>query len=74
MFLECHLRYSHNGLRYDTAMKTPPDNPEFAKFTEAMRTIVKVSKVELQRRDREWGHQTRPSVSRAAAARPKRAT
>jgi len=31
-------------------MKTPPDNPEFAKFTEAMRTIVKVSKVELQRR------------------------
>jgi hypothetical protein len=55
-------------------MKTPPDNPEFAKFTEAMRTIVKVSKVELQRRDREWGHQTRPSVSRAAAARPKRAT
>jgi hypothetical protein len=31
-------------------MKTPPDNPEFARFTEAMKTIVKVSKVELQRR------------------------
>ena len=61
-------------LRYDNAMKTPPDNPEFAKFTEAMRTIVKVSKVELKRRDREWGHQTRPRVSRAPAARPKRAT
>lgn len=55
-------------------MKTPPDNPEFAKFTEAMRMIMKVSKVELQRRDKEWGHRTRPRVSRAPAARPKRAT
>lgn len=31
-------------------MKKPPDNPEFAKFTEAMRGIMKVSKAELQRR------------------------
>jgi hypothetical protein len=31
-------------------MKRPPDNPEFARFTEAMRTIVKVSKTELNRR------------------------
>jgi hypothetical protein len=31
-------------------MKQPPDNPEFARFTDAMRTIVKVSKVEMQRR------------------------
>jgi hypothetical protein len=31
-------------------MKTPPDNPEFNRFTEAMREIVKVSKVEMQRR------------------------
>jgi len=31
-------------------MKTPPDNPEFAKFTQAMRKIMGVSKTELQRR------------------------
>jgi hypothetical protein len=61
-------------LRYDTPMKTPPDNPEFARFTEAMKTIVKVSKVELQRRmeaeNRDYGagdgvmvvlHQRQPS-------------
>ena len=28
-------------------MKTPPDNPEFARFTEAMRAIMGVSKAEL---------------------------
>lgn len=32
-------------------MKPPPDNPEFRKFTSAMRTIMKVSKVELKRRE-----------------------
>jgi hypothetical protein len=31
-------------------MKKPPDNPEFARFTAAMRHIVGVSKTELQRR------------------------
>jgi hypothetical protein len=31
-------------------MKKPPDNPEFARFTTAMRHIMGVSKVELQRR------------------------
>jgi hypothetical protein len=31
-------------------MKTPPDNPEFARFTGAMRQIMRVSKIELQRR------------------------
>ena len=31
-------------------MKTPPDNPEFAKFTNAMRDVLKVSKEELNRR------------------------
>jgi hypothetical protein len=30
------------------AMKTPPDTPEFAKFTEAVRDIMKVSKSEMQ--------------------------
>ena len=37
-------------MRYDTPMKTPPDNPEFAKFTEAMRKIVSVPKAEVMRR------------------------
>jgi hypothetical protein len=31
-------------------MKKPPDNPEFARFTSAMRHIMGVSKAELQRR------------------------
>ncbi len=32
------------------AMKKPPDNPEFRRFTSAMRDLLKVSKTELQRR------------------------
>ena len=31
-------------------MKIPPDNPEFARFTEAMRKIVSVPKAEVMRR------------------------
>ncbi len=31
-------------------MKKPPDTPEFARFTHAIRHIMGVSKVELQRR------------------------
>jgi hypothetical protein len=31
-------------------MKTPPDTPEFANFTTAMRDILKVSKSEMQTR------------------------
>ena len=33
---------------YYRAMKKPPDNPEFAKFTEAMRVIMKVPKTVVQ--------------------------
>ncbi len=54
-------------------MKTPPDNPEFARFTEAMRSIMKVSKVELQRREAEWKRRPKTSASRVPAVRPKRA-
>ena len=36
-------------------MKTPPDNPEFANFTAAMKHIMTVSKVELKRRHEERG-------------------
>jgi uncharacterized protein (DUF2384 family) len=38
------------GLRYDTPMKPPPDNPEFTRFTEAMRHIMGVSKNTMTRR------------------------
>jgi hypothetical protein len=31
-------------------MKTPPDNPEFRRFTEAMKAIMGVSKAELNER------------------------
>jgi hypothetical protein len=31
-------------------MKTPPDTPEFGRFTNAMRNILKVSKSEMQTR------------------------
>ena len=31
-------------------MKTPPDNPEFARFTDALKTILKVPKSEMDRR------------------------
>jgi hypothetical protein len=31
-------------------MKTPPDTPEFRKFTAVMRDILSVSKTELQAR------------------------
>jgi hypothetical protein len=31
-------------------MKPPPDTPEFTRFTEALKTMLKVSKTEMQRR------------------------
>lgn len=37
-------------LGYDSGMKTPPDNPEFARFTDALKTILKVPKAEMTRR------------------------
>jgi hypothetical protein len=30
-------------------MKKPPDNPEFARFTDAMKTIMKVPKTAIQK-------------------------
>lgn len=36
-------------LAYDSGMKTPPDNPEFARFTDALKTILKVPKAEVMR-------------------------
>jgi len=51
----------------------PPSDPEFAKFTNAMRDILKVSKVELQRRIEEDKRKPKPSASRVSGASPKRA-
>jgi hypothetical protein len=51
-------------------MKTPPDNPEFAKFTDALRKVMSVSKVELQRRMEEEKQEkkTNRSASRDSGA------
>jgi hypothetical protein len=38
-------------------MKKPPDNPEFARFTAAMQTIMKVPKTAIQK---EKIHPTKP--------------
>jgi hypothetical protein len=41
-------------------MKAPPDNPEFVRFTKAMKKIMGVSKAELQRRIEEDKKGKRP--------------
>jgi hypothetical protein len=50
-------------------MKPPPDNPEFAKFTEALRKVMSVSKVELQRRIEEEKQEKKAKRSASPAAR-----
>jgi len=58
-------------------MKTPPDTPEFARFTDAMRTIMKVSKVELKRRmeaEKQTPRARLLRASRVSGVRSKRAT
>jgi hypothetical protein len=35
---------------YHSPMKPPPSNPEFARFTEAMKTILRVPKAEITKR------------------------
>ncbi|HEY1984942.1 MAG TPA: hypothetical protein VGG85_06010 [Terracidiphilus sp.] len=56
-------------------MKTPPDNPEFARFTKAMQTIVKVSKTELNRRleAEKKGKRSKASASPVAVSSTKQA-
>jgi hypothetical protein len=51
-------------------MKKPPDNPEFAKFTEALRGILKVSKTEMNRRieAEKKGKRVKPSASPVPAS------
>jgi hypothetical protein len=53
-------------------MKPPPKNPEFARFTSAMRKIMKVSKADIQTAMAEEKRKPNASASRASATRPKR--
>jgi len=59
----------NRALGYDRGMKTPPDNPEFARFTDALKTILKVPKTEMDRRiDAErTSKQSKQSESQAAS-------
>lgn len=68
------LPFMHEELlcvRYHTGMKTPPDSPEFAKFSQAMRDILGVSKEEMQRRmdeeKQERGREAKTSSSGRAS-------
>ena len=54
-------------------MKQPPDNPEFARFTDAMRHIMRVSKVDIQQELKAKKRKPKTSASRVLGASPKRA-
>jgi hypothetical protein len=51
-------------------MKPPPDNAEFARFTDAMRVIMGVSKADVQKRieAEKQAKRTKTSASRDSAA------
>jgi len=49
-------------------MKPPPDNAEFARFTDAMRTIMRVSKADLRRQIEADKKGKRPKASEEEAA------
>lgn len=61
--------------RYDVRMVKPPDNPEFARFTDAMRRIMRVSKSELTKRMQaeKKGKRSKASASPGSAAASKTA-
>jgi hypothetical protein len=48
-------------------MKTPPNNPEFARFTDALRHMLKVPKTEMNRRI-EAGKKRKPKASASHAS------
>lgn len=54
-------------------MKTPPDSPEFARFTGAMRDILKVSKIEMNRRIEAEKRKPKASASRVSGDSSKQA-
>lgn len=49
-------------------MKPPPDDPEFQRFTQAMREMMKVSKVEIQKRIEAEKQERRRERPRMASA------
>ena len=51
-------------------MKKPPDNPEFAKFTAAMRHIMGVSKTELIAREEAEKEDKKKRVKTSASPVP----
>ncbi|MGC1361816.1 MAG: hypothetical protein WA419_07635 [Silvibacterium sp.] len=53
-------------------MKRPPDSPEFERFTDAMRHIMRVPKAAIQR-PKETGKRLKTSASRVSGAPSKRA-
>ena len=52
-------------------MKTPPDNPEFAVFTDAMRQIMKVRKVDVRDELRTERRKPKTSASLSSGAASK---
>lgn len=54
-------------------MKRPPDTPEFDRFTGALRDILKVSKVEMNRRIEAAKRKPKASASHVSGASSKRA-
>jgi hypothetical protein len=55
-------------------MKQPPNNPEFARFTGALRDILKVSKTELNRRiEEDKKRKSKTSASPVSVVASKRA-
>lgn len=52
-------------------MKRPPDNPEFERFTEAMRKIMRVSKADIQQGMKTKRLKPKTSASRVGATSPK---
>ncbi len=54
-------------------MKRPPSDPEFVRFTDAMRTIMRVSKADIQQELKTKKRKPKTSASRAVATSPKSA-
>jgi hypothetical protein len=54
-------------------MKPPPDTPEFARFTDALRNMMKVSKVEMSRRIEAEKRKPKASAFRVSVESSKRA-
>lgn len=52
-------------------MKRPPDNPEFERFTDAMRHLMKVSKADIQQELKAKKRKPKASASHVSATATK---